>query len=750
MDVEAVVSIVIRKLTDLLIQESIIFNMAINEVELVRISLRKMQNFLINAEDEKELDKCVKECVDDILTVVYKVEDAIEAFVLQRMYARGMGFAWRAETLKKSNQVKPLRIPQLTSHRSSYQDEGLTMNQQNNNSSYPVDEETEVIGFREGIRKLVVMLTDRVYQGLRVISLKGDHGYGKTTLATAIYKSREVKVDKKSTKKELAEKIHKNLQEKRFLVVLDDLQELSVWKELLDTFPDPKNGSRVMLTTSNHHVAFSADTRVQLHQLNPLNDEDTWELFLKKGLPLAITVLGGLLSTKEVSYEVWLKVIEHPSWQLDSEQVQFSNILALKLRPCFLYFWLFPKDYDIPLRRLLRLWLAEGFVRQSPGMTPEDTVEIYLEELVKRSMIQISKRRKDGSPKTCRMLGALHNDSNFLSKAQEIGLFHIYQLPGNENPKHGVRRFADYVDTKECPMKIQNLRTYLSFNIQKNDMPVKEIDGFLSLVLGQKFGLLRVLDLERVYKPKLPNNMGKLFLLLRYLGLRWTFLDTLPYSVGELPYLETSDVKHTYISSLPSSIWKMKHLRHLCLNEIRLDMYSQKHGTSLTHLQTLWGMFVDNKTLVKNGLYRLINLRKLGLTCHLDSFQELDEWIARLASLQSLKIRSKNQNGQPWKLNLKPLSSLQNLTHLYLLGSLPEPHDRYEFPPKLTVLTLSISKLEKDPMPILAQLPSLSVLRLLADSYTGKELNCPPGGFSMLRILKLWMLKNLETWKVGE
>ena len=284
----------------------------------------------------------------------------------------------------------------------------------------------------------------------------------------------------------------------------------------------------------------------------------------------------------------------------------------------------------------------------------------------------------------------------------------------------------------------------------KNDMHVKEIDGFLSLVIGQKFGLLRVLDLERVYKPKLPNNMGKLFLLLRYLGLRWTFLDTLPYSVGELPYLETLDVKHTYISSLPSSIWKMKHLRHLCLNEIRLDMYSQKHGTSLTHLQTLCGLFVDNKTLVKNGLYRLINLRKLGLTCHLDSFQELDEWIARLVSLQSLKIRSKNQNGQPWKLNLKPLSSLQNLTHLYLLGSLPELHDRDEFPPKLTVLTLSISKLEKDPMPILAQLPSLSVLRLLADSYTGKELNCPPGGFSMLRILKLWMLKNLETWKVGE
>ena len=43
MDVEAVVSIVIRKLTDLLIQEPIIFNKAIDEIELVRISLRQIR-----------------------------------------------------------------------------------------------------------------------------------------------------------------------------------------------------------------------------------------------------------------------------------------------------------------------------------------------------------------------------------------------------------------------------------------------------------------------------------------------------------------------------------------------------------------------------------------------------------------------------------------------------------------------------------------------------------------------------------
>lgn len=871
MDVEAVVSIVVRKLTDLLIQEPIIFNKAIDEIELVRISLRQMQSFLIDAEDKKEHDERVKKWVDQFLAVVYEVEDAIETFVLRKMYARRMGYFFIFKNLKAdsdlcdkiegikdriknldksktdwvSNQSKPLRIRQLTLRRSSYQHEGLTLNQQNDDSSYSVDEEKDFIGFKKDKSKLVTMLIGSGresgdYQKLplisgvgkhgsgkttanevksrfdfRVISVVGKHGSGKTTLAKVIYNSREVKshfdcrawvlasgnltdvllstleqivssnVDKKSTKEELTEKIHMILKEKRYLVVLDDLQTPDVWKKLLDAFPDKKNGSRVMLTTRNSRVALRADTRGEPHQLNPLNDKDTWELFLRKvrlpdnfkfsdeeifklkrkiirrckGSPLAIVVLGGLLSTKDLNYEVWLKVFEHPSWQLDSKQVQFSNVLALSyndlpfhLRPCFIYLLLFPKDYDIPVRRLLRLWLAEGFVKQTPGMTPEDTVEIYLEELVKRSLIQISKRRKDGSAKTCCMNKevVLHNDSNFLSKAQEIGLFHIQQMSEDEAPQHGVRRVTNFVDPKEYISQIQNLRSYLAFDIQKNDMPATEIDRFLNKVTGQNFGLLRVVDLERVYKPKLPDNMGKLFLLLRYLGLRWTFLDALPHSVGELPYLETLDVKHTYISSLPSSIWKMKHLRHLCLNEIRLDMSLQNHGTSLTHLQTLWGLFVDKKTPVKNGLYRLINLRKLGLTCHLDSFQELDEWIARLASLQSLRIRSKNQNGQPCKLNLKPLSSLENLTNLYLLGSLPELHDRYEFPPKLTVLTLSVSKLKNDPMPILAQLPSLSVLRLLADSYTGKELKCPPKGFIKLQILKLWMLKDLETWEVGK
>ena len=51
-----------------------------------------MQSFLIDAEDIKEHDEVVKKRVDQFLAVVYEVEDAIDTFVLRKMYARRMGY----------------------------------------------------------------------------------------------------------------------------------------------------------------------------------------------------------------------------------------------------------------------------------------------------------------------------------------------------------------------------------------------------------------------------------------------------------------------------------------------------------------------------------------------------------------------------------------------------------------------------------------------------------------------------------
>ncbi|KAI3730277.1 hypothetical protein L1987_61446 [Smallanthus sonchifolius] len=133
-------------------------------------------------------------------------------------------------------------------------------------------------------------------------------------------------------------------------------------------------------------------------------------------------------------------------------------------------------------------------------------------------------------------------------------------------------------------------------------------------------------------------------------------------------------------------------------------------------------------------------------TSHSSSYEEIGLWISSLSSLRSLRLRSKDKMGRPSELIVKPFSSLENLSQLYLLGSLHKSIDWYQMPPALKVLTLSVSQLDKDPMPTLSQLPSLIVLRLLASSYVGEEMCCPENGFPALQVLKLWKLEKLKVW----
>lgn len=160
---------------------------------------------------------------------------------------------------------------------------------------------------------------------------------------------------------------------------------------------------------------------------------------------------------------------------------------------------------------------------------------------------------------------------------------------------------------------------------------------------------------------------------------------------------------------------------------------------------------MDDKSFIKDGLKSLVHLRELEITFQLSNSEELLDWISKLTAIQALRLRSKDAAGRPSTLILKPLSSLKQLTHLNLLGKLlPRLPNEDEFPPELKVLTLSVSQLRENPMPILGKLPKLTALRLLANSYLGESMICPPEGFKELRVLKLWMLKNLEHWDVEE
>ena len=74
-------------------------------------------------------------------------------------------------------------------------------------------------------------------------------------------------------------------------------------------------------------------------------------------------------------------------------------------------------------------------------------------------------------------------------------------------------------------------------------------------------------------------------------------------------------MKHNSINPLPSSIWKLQQLRHLYLTESSRSKLKLQHDANFpTILQTLCGVFVDEETPIRDGLHKLLSIRKLGLT----------------------------------------------------------------------------------------------------------------------------------------
>ncbi|KAK9938739.1 hypothetical protein M0R45_015461 [Rubus argutus] len=344
--------------------------------------------------------------------------------------------------------------------------------------------------------------------------------------------------------RELQEMLINYLESKRYLLVLDDVWDITLWEQIRLSFPDSRSGSRIMLTTRNEDIAscsFGAESHV--YHIQPLQEKEAWDLFSKKafstyhdkscppeletsawklvkkckGLPLAVVALGGLMSSKK-SPDQWSRVYNSLNWHLSNnpsleyvKSILFLsfNDLPYRLKHCFLYCSLFPEDYLINNKKLTRLWMAEGFVEHVKGITPEEVAEGYVTELIFRSMLQ----------EVC-INGA----------------------------------------TKYC---ISKLRAFMLF-----------VSGTFSLSLLQtfssRFKLLRVLDLERVPIDKCPDEVVCLFNL-RYLNLRGTQLKELPESIGRLRNLQTLDLRDTKIEALPRGIVKLLNLRHLLMSRYYED-----------------------------------------------------------------------------------------------------------------------------------------------------------------------------------
>ncbi|XP_048323632.2 disease resistance protein RPM1-like [Ziziphus jujuba] len=595
----------------------------------------------------------------------------------------------------------------------------------------------------------------------------------------------------------LTTKLREYLLHKRYVVIFDDVWKVDFWRDIEIALPDNKNGGRVVITTRNMKVAnfCKISPSFRVHELQPLAYEKAWELFRNKlfqydyggqcptyleqlsrnivdkceGLPLAIVAIAGLLKTKNKTTVEWQKLHDSLSSELDNNLHLRSivKILSLSyfdlpyhLKSCFLYFGMYPEDYSIRCSRLIRQWIAEGFVNQKKDKTLEEVALEYLFELIHRSLVQVSLVDNVGRVRTCRIHDLLHE---IAVKKMESSFF-CHVVDGNESTLKGeivTRRLS--IVNNSCTTVLQDadqvsqVRSILNFNNYQNQTLLNYI--FIPGTLAKHFKLLKFLDFEDAPIDSIHEDIGKLFHL-RYLSLRNTKVKKLPRSIGKLVNLETLDLKQSFVSEIPAEIRRLHKLRHLLGYNSDLTMHfciAQRKGIklkqgfgSLKSLEKLYELEVNEMGAeVIEELGKLTQLRRLGIrNLRSEHGRILGECIEKMKHLESLAVTATSEDDV---IDLENMSSPpQFLQRLCLIGRLMKLPEWIKELQNLTAIYFDWSKLEDNPIQNLKNLPNLMVLWIQCDAYVGDELQFEKGMFPKMKELDLTYLSGLERVVIEE
>ncbi|XP_039118719.1 disease resistance protein RPP8-like [Dioscorea cayenensis subsp. rotundata] len=674
-------------------------------------------------------------------------------------------------------------------------------------------DDIDMVGFDDEKKKIVLELVDKSNANRSVISIVGMGGLGKTTLAKSVYNDLEVKrsfnifawviisqqytiheilkgisseisvTPSTDTIRDLSVAISEKLQNGKYLIVLDDVWQEDAWTESQKIFPDVNNGSRVIITTRFVNVANIANPTIKPHELRCLDERESRELFLRKvfpnqntetccptylvdyahqlvqrcgGLPLALVVLGGLVSTKPQTQDAWHKVVDSMKGQFVEGGKKCLEILALSyndlsyyLKSCFLYFGCFKEDAKIPTKEIIRLWLAEGFLPTNNGTTTKEIGFDCLEELAQRCLIQVTEREYDGSAKYCRIHDLLRDMC--ISEAKESIFLKLYKNDTEDctTTANAARRLIIFNEIETLNYSNSKLRGLFYNDLYDDYTPTfKALKGQLG-----RFKLLRVLCLKTRITPKSKFlSEIKSLIHLRYLELHECDLKGILSWIGHLYNLQTFILNSGRLlntgslEKIPDSLWTIGNLRHVYLQST--PRVPPNMGNNVPkNLQTL--RRVNAGSWIGKTLPKLTNLCELSIEeVSNDHADALSSSLSKLGRLASLAI---DGNEIPSDNIITAFSNQHCLKKLRLNGSLNSkqlPHNDV-FPQQLVELRLLGSGLEQDPMATLEKLPCLKYLKLFS-AYRGKQMICSATGFPQLLSLEIQHLNELEEWKIEE
>ncbi|KAL1554741.1 putative disease resistance RPP13-like protein 3 [Salvia divinorum] len=572
---------------------------------------------------------------------------------------------------------------------------------------------------------------------------------------------------KTKSDKELADMVLGYLDTGRFLLVMDDVWSCEDWDKLHIALPKGNARGKVIITSRQQELGWHVNRRRGPHMLRFLTLEESilllqLEVFQEPkfpqeleaegsliaercdGLPLAIVVIGGILVKKfsgdtSTMKATWQHVSESFDTYLKDAGERLEKIILLSyeklpyhLRECFLYFGMFPEDYEISAWKLTRLWIAEGLIQQK-NVSLEETAENYLEELINRNLVRAEKLKPNGKVKTCRIHDMLRDfclteaGSSREGFLQEIKMSNHGGFHPSVSSELKFRRLCihsnvlDFVSRKPYGPSV---RSFVCFPRDETIMPL----GDISFIPGG-FKLLRVLDVEPIKFTKLPGDMYHL-LHLRYLVLSVS-LKVLPSAFIKLWNIQTLVVRtDSQTLEMKADILNMTQLRHFKTNASAILAKAGKSSKGAGEKIQTFGT-ISPESCTEDVFDRARNLKHLGvrgkLSVLLDDKSGSFESLGNLSNLEKLKLLN--------DVFPVPPSGTQ-------LRGLPQA---YKFPPKLRILTLSATALEWRHMSIIGSLDKLEVLKLKDKAFQGEIWEANDGGFRHLEILHIGRT-DLKIW----
>ncbi|XP_058078221.1 putative disease resistance protein RGA3 isoform X2 [Magnolia sinica] len=679
--------------------------------------------------------------------------------------------------------------------------------------------ESEVYGREKDKEKIVELLIHvSTQEDVSIIPIVSMGGLGKTTLAQFAYNDERVAkhfelrmwvcvsddFDVRRLTKTILEsatdgkhdlleldllqrRLQEKLRGKKFLLVLDD-----VWDENPENWDQLKQflrgvrGSKIIVTTRSEKVASIMGT-VPPYHLPRLSEDDCWSLFMQRafghgrqeppilvmhakeivkkcgGIPLAAKALGGLMRFKTDERE-WLFVKESEIWNIPEEENDILPALRLSyfhlsshLKQCFAYCSIFPKDHIIDKKKLILLWMAEGFIQPSDGSKQmEDIGGEYFNNLLWRSFFQDVKKDEDGNILWCKMHDLVHDLACSVAgnKCSIVQVKNAVSIPDISRRLLMLCECYELVLTvPKASRKANHLRTLLLDGRQTFSVPRNLLTHFMCL---------RVLDLSLAcVTTEMLVSISSLKHL-RYLHMSCIQIRALPKSISTLHHLQTLILSGCHnLAELPRDMSKMTSLRHLEMSRYNKLTHMPANMGELKFLQTL-SIFIDGKDsgcgmreLQGLNLGGKLTIRNLeNVMCAADAQEANLKDKPNLCELrfswgQDIDLQLEGNVEQTLE-GLRPHRNLKRLTVEEYMGvRFPHWMSSSLLPNLIEVSLINCRRCEQ--LPPLSHLPLLKVLvirgmdavKSIGKHFYGDDVT---EAFPSLKQLNIQDMPNLEEW----